>query len=155
MPVKPEIVIANAAHIPVIAAHVRLADRDELYASAMVSPQEALEQSFSISKMAWTGLIDGVPVCMFGVAPVSVLSTVGRPWMIGTDHLDRHPFVFLRRCRGCVETMRMCFDRLENHVDARNIRAIQWLTWLGFELDKPEPRGPFGLPFIRFGMRGM
>ena len=100
---KPEIIPASADHIPAIAAHVREADRAELWAASCSTPEQALARSLGASRLAWTGTIDGVPVCMFGVAPASILGDVGRPWMIGTDHLDRHPFVFLRRCKGCVK----------------------------------------------------
>ncbi|GFE61926.1 hypothetical protein AOG2_25140 [Geobacter sp. AOG2] len=152
---KPEIVPATDGHIPTIAAHVRDADRAELWGVGCVTPLECLRYGLEYSRMARTGLMDGVPVCMFGVVPSSILGNVGRPWMVGTHHLDVHPFVFLRRCRGCVAEMREGFERLENYVDARNRRAIQWLTWLGFEIDPAaEKLGPFGLPFFRFGMGG-
>lgn len=153
---KPEIVPAQACHIPAIAAHVRGADRAELWAAACLTPAESMARTLERSTMAWTGLMAGRPVCMFGAVPSSILGNVGRPWMVGTRHLDEHPFVFLRRCQGGVTTMRERFDRLENWVDARNERAIRWLAWLGFEIGPaPEKLGPFGLRFFRFGMGGV
>jgi len=150
MKVTPEIVTAEKWHIPHIAAHVRDADRDEFWALSMMTPEEVLNQSFGLSHLAWTGLIDEVPVCMFGVVRASLLGNVGRPWMVGTDLLDKHQVVFLRRCRASLETMKMCFSKLENYIDARNVKAIQWLRWLGFSFNEPEPMGPLNLPFIRF-----
>jgi hypothetical protein len=151
MKVTPEIVTAEKWHIPHIAAHVRDADRDEFWAASMHTPEEVLEQAFVISRLAWTGLIDGVPVCMYGVVDSStVLIRQGRPWMVGTDLLDKHQVVFLRRCRSSLETMKMCFGKLENYIDARNVKAIQWLKWLGFSFSEPEPLGPLNMPFIRF-----
>ena len=151
---KPEIVPAAAGHIPAIATRTRAADRAELWAAACHTPEQTMANSLKLSEMAWTGLIDGVPVCMFGVVEASILGNVGRPWMVGTDMLDRYPFVFLRRCRGCVKEMLAKFSTLENYVDQRNVRAIQWLMWLGFKVSIPgEPMGPFGLPFARFEMR--
>lgn len=150
----PEIVPAIAAHIPVIAERTRAADRAEFWALACQAPEQVMGHALRSSKLAWTGLIDGVPVCMFGVVSASILGDVGRPWMVGTDHLDRHPFVFLRRCKGCVADMLAAFSTLENYVDQRNARAIEWLQWLGFDLNWPgQPMGPYGLPFIRFEMR--
>lgn len=151
-----EIVPARAGHIPAIAAQVREEDRAELWAAGCITPLDCMFHGLEHSRKSWTGLLDGEPVCMFGVVPSSILGNVGRPWMVGTRHLDAHPFVFLRRCRGYIREMREGFDRLENHVDARNERAIEWLTWLGFEMDPAaEKVGPFGLPFFRFGMRGL
>ncbi|KAB0670351.1 hypothetical protein F6V30_09365 [Oryzomonas sagensis] len=153
---KSEMVPARACHIPAIATAVRDADRAELWAAARLTPAESMARALGRSAMAWTGLMADRPVCMFGVVPSSILGNVGRPWMVGTRHLDEHPFVFLRRCRGCVGQMRRRFDRLENWVDARNERAIRWLAWLGFEIGPaPEQLGPFGLRFFRFGMGGM
>lgn len=156
MPIKPEIVPATAQHIPAIAAAVRDADRTELWAYGCVTPLDCLCHGLEYSRKAWTGLIDGIPVCMFGVVPSSILGNVGRPWMVGTKLLDEHPHVFLRRCQGCLREMREGFDTLENFVDVRNKRAIEWLVWLGFDIWMPaEKIGPYGLPFFRFGMRGV
>lgn len=147
-----QIVPAEAWHIDFIAPNVREADRNELYAIACYSPESALVASLAVSRMAWTGLIDDVPVCCFGVTGASTLSDKGLPWMIATWQLDKHALVFLRRCRKVVGKMLDLYPRLENYVDARNTRAIQWLRWLGFEFDDPQPYGVLKLPFLRFHM---
>lgn len=149
---KPEIVTAELHHIPRILAGIREADRDELFALYRQTPAEVLDASFRLSQMAWTGLVDGVPVCMFGVVKVS--GAVGRPWMIGTTDLDRYAMIFLRRCKKQVEAMQRRFAHLENFVDIRNQKAIDWLRWLGFRFGKAELMGPFSLPFYRFIREG-
>lgn len=150
MKVTPEVVTAEMDHIPLIAARVRPNDRQEIWALYRQTPLECLVDSFRLSHLAWTGLIDGVPVCMFGAVQLSRDGRAGRPWMIGTDLLDKHQKVFLRRCAAQVETMQMCFDSLENVVDVRNERAIKWLRWLGFSFSEPEPMGPDQIPCMRF-----
>jgi len=45
------------------------------------------------------------------------------------------------------------YSHLENWVDARNTKAINWLRWLGFTVHDPVPFGVAGLPFHRFDMR--
>ncbi len=149
---KAEIVTARYEHISHIAANVRESDRQELFDYSLLSPVEALERSYSISKLAWTGLIDGEPVVMFGVVSASLLSDTGIPWMIGTTELDKHQITFLKRCKPVVHKMNMCYKRLENYVAAYNIKAIQWLKWLRFEFDEPQPMGLFKKPFIKFHM---
>lgn len=146
----PAVVTAEIQHIELIAERIRPADREEIWALYRQSPVECLIDSFRLSRLAWTGLVDGVPVCMFGVVQVSKDGRAGRPWMIGTELLDKYQKVFLRRCAGQVETMQMCFDSLENVVDARNERAIKWLRWLGFSFSEPEPMGPDGIMCLRF-----
>ena len=155
---KAELVQADADHIPAIAANVREADRDELRAAWCMTPLDCMFHGLEYSVKAWTGLIDGEPVCMFGCVPASTLGNVGRPWMVGTNSLDTHPLVFLRRCKrsGCLREMRERFDVLTNFVDVRNTRAIEWLIWLGFEVwIDPVELGPYKLPFLRFEMRGL
>ena len=148
-----EIVPAAAEHIPAIAANVRAADREELWAAGCRSPLDCMRHGLDYSDKAWTGLMDGEPVCMFGCVPASILGNTGRPWLVGTKLLDRHPLVFLRRCKGHVREMAERFDRLENYVDARNLRAMAWLAWLGFDICEQVRTGPYGRAFFRFEMR--
>jgi hypothetical protein len=152
---KPEIMLATLEHVQMIAENVRVDDRCELWAAYCQTPEQVMVNALNLSNMAWAGLIDDVPVCMFGVVPASILSNVGRPWMVGTKFLDVHPFVFLRRCKGCVKMMRERFESLENYVDVRNVKAIEWLRWMGFSFNEPELMGPFNMPFIRFTMEGI
>jgi hypothetical protein len=145
---KVEVVAAHREHVGRIAAHVREQDREELQELYGQTPQEVLEYSFRVSRGAWTGLVDGVPVCMFGVVELS--REVGRPWMIGTQELDRHAVTFLRRCRGHVEAMKRRYGRLENYVDARSAMAVRWLRWLGFEMKEKVRAGEGAIPCYRF-----
>lgn len=149
----PEIVTATVEHIEPIAADIREADRAELWAAALISSEAAMRDGLRISDFAYTGLIDGEPVCMFGVSPASLIGGVGRPWMVGTSSLDRHAMIFLRRCRGIVGQMQGIYPLLENYVDCRNVKAIAWLKWLGFQFDEPVLTGAFNLPFRRFERR--
>lgn len=129
-----EIREARAEDIPHLAEHMRKGDRDEIMASHSHSAEDALRSSLEVSTAAWTGLIDGEPVCMFGVGPVSVLAGRGAPWLLGTDKIERFPRTFLRRCRRCVQRMLTVYPLLENFVHEENTVSKQWLAWLGFEL---------------------
>lgn len=100
--------------------------------------REALDDGLKRSDWALTGLIDGEPVCMFGVAPVSILNGEGAPWMLGTEQLEQAQVAFLRACRGVVADMERTYPRLMNVVDARNTVAIRWLRWLGFRFDESQ-----------------
>lgn len=148
-----EVVVAQPWHIVPVARAMRQADRDEIWASSRSLPVEALVGGFNGSSHVWTGLVGGEPICMFGVAPVSLLSGAGRPWMLGTDGVERHQVAFLRRCRPCVAAMRSVYDSLENWVDERNAVAHRWLRWLGFRLEDPQPWGVDGELFRRFEWR--
>lgn len=144
------IVAAQIEHVQMMAPLVREADRVELRDGWNVTPFDALADGIEHSTSAWTGFVDNDPVCMFGVAPVSLLGGVGVPWMIGTDAVVRHQVRFLRESRPCVDRMRSLYDSLVNYVDDRNTVSHRWLRWLGFTLEDPAPYGPNGVMFRRF-----
>lgn len=132
---------------------IRPEDESELWAAASKTPLQVLLQGLKESHEAWVGLADGVPFCMVGVAPRSILGSTGVPWMVGTVALDRHAKAFLRACRPVLQEMLGRYEHLENWVDARNSRAIRWLWWMGFDVGPTEPYGWMGLPFHHFEMR--
>jgi len=150
---EPRVVPAEFDHVLAIGGALREADRAEVWASGRYLPVEAVLQGYRASTHVWTGLIGDEPICMFGVAPVSLLGAAGRPWMLGTDGVERHQVAFLRRCRPCVAAMRSVYDSLENWVDERNAAAHRWLRWLGFRLEDPQPWGVDGELFRRFEWR--
>lgn len=146
------IVKAKPYHIPWIANHAREADRVELWNYAMVSPMTALLRSFEASEIAWTGLIDGEPVAMFGVVRSGLLSNMGRPWLIGTDKIEKHQFAFLRRNKPYIRKMNEVFPVMENYIDPDNTVAIKWLEWMNFVMEEARPMGPFRKMFVKFSM---
>lgn len=144
---------ASKDDIPFLAMHSRTADVDELLASAGATPTEAMEQGLEHSVQTWTGLIDGVPCCMFGVAKVDWSDEIAACWMVGTDAVDRHPMAFLRGSRMAFAEMLKLYPTLCNYVDARHSKAIQWLSWLGAEIREAQAYGVAGLPFHYFEIR--
>lgn len=148
---KTSIIPAIIDHAAIIACNVRPADKEELWAGSMTNPFDAMKMGLAFSD-AMTGTVDGVPVCMFGVSPQSWVGRIGVPWMVGTRALDAHAIHFLRRNKGWIKDQMQIFDKLVNYVDARNLLAINWLTWLGFTIHEPELYGAFKLPFHKFVM---
>lgn len=148
-----QVVPARLEHVAPMLSIIRQADIEELWASNRVTPEYALTVGIQTSSAAWTGLVDGQPVCVFGVAPASMLSAVGVPWMVGTSEIDKHAKAFLRRNKSYVNQMLSLYNYLVNDVDSRNTRAITWLKWLGFTIHDARPHGPDGVPFHRFDMR--
>lgn len=149
-----DIVHATPAHAAHVAAHMRDADRAEVWATARLTPAEALAGSIRSTPAPLAGLVDGVPLCVFGIAPRGLLSGEGVPWLLGTDDIRRHRRQFLPESRLVLGVIARGFDLLVNHVDARNSLSIRWLSWLGFQIHPAEPFGVDRLPFHRFTMEG-
>ncbi len=144
---------ARPDHARTMAPIMRAQDRDEVWAAAAVGPLEGLEISLAGSLQAWTWLVEGRPVCMFGVGCQSLLGGTGIPWLLSSDLVGRHWMPMLRFYRPFLAEMSALFPVLTNWVDARYRKAIRWLAWMGFELFPAAPHGPFGLPHHRIELR--
>lgn len=135
-----------------VAANLRQADTDEIWAFYGRDPELLVMESFEKSHLAWTGLLDGEPVVTFGCCTEDRLETTGVPWLAGTPALERVPFTFARMSHPFLRRIMGRHLRLTNHVDTRNTLAIRWLRWLGFTLGPAAPAGPFGMMFHHFWM---
>lgn len=150
-----EVIPATFLHAAQMADEVRADDMREIKAVGYFSALEALNDSLASSTKAWTGLVDGEIVCMFGVCPRNLVMGEGSPWLISTDKIIRHQKIFLRRCKFFVDEMAHDYNQLINYVDARNGIAIRWLRWLGFDIEPAKLHGLLTVPFHRFTKRGV
>lgn len=133
-----------------IAAIVRQADIDEICEGLELDMVHALRMCFGGSLKASKIVVDGKIVAVFGDSVHDMQLGVGVPWLISTVHVGTRARAFLKVCRGEVEEMLTRHRTLLNFVDARNVKAIRWLRWLGFEFFDPIPYGPKGLDFYPF-----
>jgi len=155
---RVQFVPATVDHIEPIAAHARAADVQELRASSGTTMEQALRAGLEVSTKAYTALLDGEPVAMFGVNPYSELSKVGVAWMLGTATLDtaRGRRAVVRCAEPVLDHLRDLYpEMLFNAVDARNARAIRFLKWAGFTFLDPVPVGPDKRPFFPFYIQGV
>lgn len=149
MPHAFQVVPAAPEHIGPIAANLRQADRNELWAVAALLPDDALRLSLAAPGVARTWLIDGEPAAMGGISDGPERGH-GVVWLLGTDAIDRHARAFLIESRRQFEAARSAYDFVFNWVDARNVRSLRWLRWLGFEICAPQPYGILCMPFSYF-----
>lgn len=149
---KLEFVEATREHAIFIAANMRGHDLLELEASGR-DPFDAMLKGWKTSTKCWTGLVDGVPAIMFGVAPISALTGHGSPWLLGTPDALKIKRNFLLNSVGYVKEMLRLYPQLTNYVDCRNRQSVRWLKWLGFQLLDPVPIGVNGEMFHPFIMR--
>jgi hypothetical protein len=136
-----------------LAANLREADLAEVRAYGYDDPLPGLERSVASSVLCWSGFVDGELAAIIGVSPISVISGVGSPWMMGTPLLDRHSRILVRRTPDYIARMLTAFPHLVNHVHAKNVTSVRWLRRLGFTLHEAAPYGPLGEPFHPFEMR--
>lgn len=147
-----EYVKAEESHIQEIASRMRKHDVDECVASGHPDAYDALAKSLACSSTCWTGIINGRPSVMFGVAPINVIDSIGAPWLLGTDDVLTVKREFLRAGRAHVGEWIKNYSILTNIVDARNKMSVRWLKRLGFEFLNPVRAGVNGEWFYPFQM---
>ena len=149
---KIEIREIEEGDIAVLVRNMRKHDVQEVNAATRMGVRNAVETSLNLSTYAKTGLVNDELVCMWGVCPISLISSSGSPWMLGTDLIEKKQRIFLRRSKPWLEDIKKDYKTLENHVDERNTLSVRWLKWLGFEMKKAEPYGVNGELFHKFTM---
>lgn len=139
-------------HINALRGRLRESDKREILAASGYDPDAALMNSFRLSHFCWTAFHRGKVIAIFGVNGISIMSAIGSPWMLGSDELNRAGIEIVKVSRYYVGEMKKHFPQLINYIDARQLRSIRWLKWLGFKIEKPEPYGVSKLPFHKFWM---
>lgn len=150
---KIEVIPATFNDVEFIAAHVREADRIELWDSSHFTPEDALLCGLECSTKVWTGWYEDIPVAMAGIVPINVLCGEALPWMVATTFVEQHVFAFMRASIKYLKEMQEAYPVLFNHVDPRNKNAVRYLRWLGFDIKPLQIMGAARVPFHRFEMR--
>ena len=141
-----------------LAAGLRPADRLELERETGSTEYRKIVQACVDQSPDSYAVIDafGRVVALFGCAPVGALvSSIGAPWCLGTDQLDRQSRALMRISRRYIQNWRRTYPSLINFVDAENDLSIKFLAALGFHFDDPAPHGVKGMPFRRFYAEGL
>ncbi len=134
-----------------LARDLRLEDCLELEASSKATVLNQIEHAVAISMHPGAAFgPDGELLCLFGAAPMGLMSDCAAPWCLGTDDLFRFPQATTKGSQRYFMQIGQQYPRLMNYVDARNTTSIRWLRRMGFEIDPPEPFGHLKMPFHRF-----
>lgn len=134
-----------------IAADMRQADVEEVWASNHHTPLQSLKKGWQLSDFATVVLgDDDEPLVMMGLVKRDMLTGSGIVWMLGANRALKYRKEFLRQTKPVIDEMLTICPRLCNMVHSKNRNSIQWLKWLGFTIDKPEKHGPDNELFHRF-----
>lgn len=90
------------------------------------------------------GMLDGEVACMWGLIPPTLLSDQAYLWLLTTDIVTEHKFLFVRHSQRYVEEALHIFPNIIGDVIVGNKQALRWLRWLGAEFAAPvDGRIPF------------
>ena len=131
------LVPAETGHVPFLAEHMRLADRQECGAWGR-GATEALNRALRSSVWALSAIVDDEPHAMLGVAPLNMIEGVGVPWMLGTERIYDHARDLVRYGPPIIGEMRKLFPRLTNMVGAENDRAKRFIRHFGWEISERQ-----------------
>lgn len=92
-----------------------------------------------------TGLVDGEVACMWGLIPPTFLSNRAWLWLLTTDIVAEHKFLFIRHSQRYIEEALREFPIIVGDTDITNKPAQRWLKWLGARFEQPVGRK---IPFV-------
>jgi|SRR5580693_785470 hypothetical protein len=79
------------------------------------------------------GLVDGKIACVWGLIPPTVLSTTAYLWLLTTDIIAEHKFLFVRHSQRYIEEALKKYPTIIGEVIGHNPSASRWIHWLGGE----------------------
>jgi hypothetical protein len=97
-----------------------------------------LAECIAMSAVHWVGTVDGKPACAWGLVPPTILSERAYLWLITTDLVDQHKFMFVRNSQRFIEDALKTYPTIVGHCVASETRSIRWLKWLGAVFREPE-----------------
>ena len=106
--------------------------------------EDKLKRWLRTSEQVWLGMVDDKVACIWGLAPGSSISNRAYLWLLTTDIVTEHKFLFVRYSQRYVEEMLKQYPVLYGEAEINNEPAKRWLKWLGARFG--EPNGRF-IPF--------
>ena len=105
------------------------------------APVDRLLQTCACSTQIWAARDDrGTPTALWGVTPLADEPDVGNLWMLACEAFDNDAAELESLSRLVFGEMLGQFQRLENLVDSRKVRAIELLRSIGFAVEPAVPR---------------
>ena len=141
--------------VEAIAADMRQADADEVWASNRNTPIEALMKGWEISNYTTVVTVNDEPCVMIGLAIRDILSGSGVPWLLGTENALKYKRQFITQVPAVISEMLDICPRLYNYVHVKNKVSIKWLKLIGFTLEDPLPCGPNNELFYKFYLESL
>lgn len=126
---------ATSEHANILQHNLRDSDVRECIIHG-ASPFRALMSSIREKGENYTCIINGQPICMFGVNSI-MDNMIGRIWLLGSYEIEKRGRKFIRWSESVVNYYQNKYYQLENVVPADHSHTIEWLQFLGFELITP------------------
>ena len=100
--------------------------------------EQRLRKWLAQSEQVWLGMYDDKVACAWGLVPPSLISNRAYLWLLTTDLVEKHKFLFIRHSQVVMEEALKDYDTIIGHVAVGNEAARKWLRWLGAGIGPPE-----------------
>lgn len=100
--------------------------------------QQTMDYCLRMSTSLWCGIVEGKPVCAWGLIPPSLMSNQAYLWLFITELVREHTFIFVRYSQLAVEEMLEEFPLIVGHAHVERTKSIRWLRWLGAKFGEPQ-----------------
>lgn len=132
------IIPARSAHFPLIELTPEGArELTEVYGMSL---EETLRRNLAGSTRAWTMFCGTQVLCMFGIAPLSVLEGKGEFWVVGTVNICRHRLSFARQCKRFMPQLMADYREVWGVLEHGREDVVRWARWLGVEITPRDER---------------
>ena len=85
----------------------------------------------------WEGDYNGEAACVWGLIPPTIISDAAYIWLLTTDIIDEHKFLFIRHSQEYVKVALKVYPVLYGEMVGNNPMTKRWLKWLGAEFGQP------------------
>jgi hypothetical protein len=127
--------LATSVDVAFLAAMIE-EDRRPWNGDSEPAPVDRLLQTCACSTQIWAARDDrGTPTALWGVTPLADEPDVGHLWMLACEAFDNDAAELELLSRLVFGEMLGEFQRLENLVDTRKVRAIALLRSIGFAVE--------------------
>lgn len=99
-----------------------------------------------LSSMVYIGKVDDEVACVWGFIQPSLLSQEVYLWLLTTDLVEEHKFLFVRHSQRHIEQMLKRYPLIVGDCVIGDSKAMKWLRHLGAVFGEPdEKKIPFSI----------
>jgi hypothetical protein len=114
---------------------------DVLRRSAVGDQPNALETMLKFingSACTFVGYSDDLVACVYGLITPTLLSDRAHMWLLTTDVVNDHKFVFIRHSQVVIEAVLERYSQIVGETSVKDEKALRWMKWLGAEFTYPS-----------------
>jgi hypothetical protein len=123
--------VAREHHAELIARSMRPRDIEEIRVGWGLEAAEAIRHALRASYFARVCFVGMLPLGIYGLSPICVMSQTAQVWIFGTRYIDTHKLAFLKASRYAMKAIYHHAAKVTNFIDANDTPANRWLDWRG------------------------